>query len=926
MSSTTATTPSTTNVTSQIQPQQPTIGVVRAVNSGDSLIIQDLKTIDSPKQEYNLSHLTVPRLGFHGTNDKPATKDTPFAWESKEYLRKLCIGKKVHFYVDYVAPTGKKYITCYLESDLENSLNKQMISSGSASLFRSASGKENKKPEYLNLIQLESEAISKELGIHNKNPVAINNSIRPIHTLNSFDLFNKLKGKPLTAVVEQIRNASSYRVVIIPSFHSFTIQLSGVQCPGYKKDNSGTMQPEAYAVEAETFIMKNLLHRDVQLTLDTFDKQGNLYGTVHCLDRDVACELLKNGLGSYVAWSGSTRSAPDQVTLKSAEQAARDSRLRIWQNFSSTPSSTEPYPQEIHGKVVEIGNAGQIGIISDSKVEYKLALASVRVPNLSKSTDSENQLPKEKQQAIRFERYWAYEAKEWLRKRLIGQRVVAKLDFVRPTIKSEGVDLAEKPFYSIYLGKGNVSLGLVENGLAKLTEHKGADNRAVDYEALVTAETKAKKKNAGLFSNKDNAPVLNINDVSSDDKSLKAKAQKLLPHIRGIQLPAVVDYVFSAQRVKLFIEKESCLINFSLSGVRVPKRDENEVLSNQALAYSREHLHQHDVSIQIEDIDKGGNFIGNLFYGNKNFALSLVEMGFASVYDPMNRLVEGKAFSDAEEKAKSSRLNMWKNYDPEEEQRVANQAKQAEEEKLKQIKAETGKAIIRTIVSPCQLYIQFENSKTNEILDVLENLANDEGSAVAFSPKVGELVKYKSSADEKWYRAKLVAPSSADKVKLFLIDFGDSEEINQSQSSSRIRPLSAKLLALPPVATLVNLAYVKQSSNDDINLDAIDFLNDQFTGLSVAVDIAKEENGTNFVTLEDKQGMINSELLLNGLVKIDRNFGVKGNVANKLQEDENKAKKERKGVFRFGDVGSDDEDEFPRPGGFKGKGKGRGRK
>lgn len=60
---------------SQIQPQVPTIGVVRAVNSGDSLVIQDLKTADSPKVEYSLSHLTVPRLGYHGSNDKPPTKD-----------------------------------------------------------------------------------------------------------------------------------------------------------------------------------------------------------------------------------------------------------------------------------------------------------------------------------------------------------------------------------------------------------------------------------------------------------------------------------------------------------------------------------------------------------------------------------------------------------------------------------------------------------------------------------------------------------------------------------------------------------------------------------------------------------------------------------------------------------------------------------
>ncbi|GMQ09876.1 hypothetical protein CsSME_00053102 [Camellia sinensis var. sinensis] len=31
--------------------------------------------------------------------------DKPFAWESREYLRKLCIGKDVTFKVDYIVPS-----------------------------------------------------------------------------------------------------------------------------------------------------------------------------------------------------------------------------------------------------------------------------------------------------------------------------------------------------------------------------------------------------------------------------------------------------------------------------------------------------------------------------------------------------------------------------------------------------------------------------------------------------------------------------------------------------------------------------------------------------------------------------------------------------------------------------------------------------
>ncbi|KAK5582502.1 hypothetical protein RB653_004087 [Dictyostelium firmibasis] len=916
-------TQTTTNVQSQIQPQVPTFGIVRAVNSGDSLVIQDLKSADPPKVEYSLSHLTVPRLGYHGSNDKPPTKDLPFAWESREFLRSKCIGKKVQFFTDYTAPTGKKFISVYLVDDLENSLNKQMIEAGWASLYRSTTGKENKKPEYLNLIQLESEAISKELGIHNKNPIAINNSIRPIHTINSFDLFNKLKGKTLTAVVEQIRNAASYRVTITPSFHTFLVQLSGVQCPGYKKDNNNQMQPEPFALDAELFISKNLLHRDVKLTLDTFDKQGNLFGTVKCAERDVACELLKNGLGTYVPWSGATRSAPDQMLLKQSEETAKGQGLRVWNqattnssgSASNSSSSNEPYPKEIDGKVVDIGNNGTIGVLSDeNKKEYKVTLASIRVPMFTRPSDKEDKDSK-------FERYYAYEAKEWLRKRLIGQKVVAKLEFIRPAIAAS--NLPEKPYYSVFLGKGNVSLGLVEAGLARLTEHKGADNRAIDYEALITAENKAKKKHAGLYSNKDSAPSFNVNDVSSDDKNLKAKAQKILPHIRGIVLPAVVDYVFSAQRVKLFIEKESCMINLTMSGIRAPRREENEELSNQALGFSREHLHQHDVHIQIEDVDKGGNFIGTLIIGNKSFALSLVEMGFASIYDPMNRLNDFERFEDAENKAKASRLNIWKNYDPEEEQRVAKQKAAAEEEKKQQQKTETGEALIRAIVSPSEVYIQFVNNKTKDIESQLASLEiNNEESTIVAMPKVGDVVKFKSEHDNKWHRSKITSIADG-KIQVSLVDLGERESFPQSQSSTRIRNINHKLQTLPTLVTLVKLASCKNPSNDDIYNDAMDFMEKELLDLKVGVDIVREIEGTQHVLLSDKSGSINGELVRNGLVNVDRSTKLPS--VQQLQDEEQKAKSKRIGVWRFGDIDSDDDDDKPRSN-FKGKGGNKGGK
>eukprot|EP01133_Synstelium_polycarpum_P017470 gene17470-20845_t len=884
-------------------------GIVRSVNSGDSLLIQDIAhtgELLTTKQEVLLSALAVPRLGRPAMGDKPATKDDAFAWDSREFLRKKVIGKRVAYSIDYTNPNNSKhYVTAYLPDDLENSLNKQMIESGWATVFRS------KKPDPIYLA-LETEAASRELGVHNKNAIAITQSIRPSHTINSFDLFNKLKGKQLTAFVENIRNTKDFKCVILPSFHIVNVQLSGVQVAGYKGRD---VAPEPYVVDGENLVGNNVLHRDVTLTLDTFDKSGNLFGSIQVAGRDVGEELLKQGLGSFVPWSAAARPAPEQEALKKAELHAKTNNLRMWANHAqnsasgATGSSDGGYPDEVSGRVTDIGNSGQLTLTTDAKVEHKIALASIRVPNYTRPSDNEHTLPKEQQQTIKSERYWASESKEWLRKRLIGQKVTAKLDFVRPAISNGSTELPEKPFYSVYFGKGNVSLGLVEAGLARVTEHKGADNRSIDYEALILAENKAKSKNAGVFT-KGATPSLNINDCSSqDDKNLKAKASKLLPHIKSNSLQGVIDYVFSAGRFKIYVEKESCLINFSLSSIRVPKRGESaemDELSNTALLFSREALHQRDVIINIDDVDKGGNFIGTLIFANKNYALTLVEMGYASTYDPMRRL--DAQFGVAEERAKKQRLGVWKNYDPEAERRAAEERAAADEEK-RNAKSETQEVVVSSVASPTELYVR-PASSVNEVEELIKKLEIDnDAPAGAFNPAVGDLVTARFSADNKWYRAKVLSVEGKD-IRVMFYDYGNSE----TTTLSKLKPLASKYTSMPSISYPVTLAFLKATSNEDNNEDAMIALEEDVLGNTFNLIVHSKEEGKTHVVLQDDQGMVNAELLRRGLVKIDRSRRTQSPVYNTLVEEEAAAKKQRVGIWQFGDVGSDDEDDSGRGG------------
>ena len=64
-------------------------------------------------------------------------------------------------------------------------------------------------------------------------------------------------------------------------------------------------------------------------------------------------------------------------------------------------------------------------------------------------------------------------------------------------------------------------------------------------------------------------------------------------------MSAVVDYVLSGHRYKLLLPRESCAVAFALSGVRCPGK--GEPYSEQAIAFMRRKIMQHDVEVRGSD-------------------------------------------------------------------------------------------------------------------------------------------------------------------------------------------------------------------------------------------------------------------------------------------------------------------------------------
>ena len=66
------------------------------------------------------------------------------------------------------------------------------------------------------------------------------------------------------------------------------------------------------------------------------------------------------------------------------------------------------------------------------------------------------------------------------------------------------------------------------------------------------------------------------------------------------------------------------------------------------------------VEVEVEQCDKGGNFIGWLYYDGKNLSTSLVSEGLCKLLPQAERSVHAKELFDMEEKAKAARKKLWK--------------------------------------------------------------------------------------------------------------------------------------------------------------------------------------------------------------------------------------------------------------------------
>jgi staphylococcal nuclease domain-containing protein 1 len=221
------------------------------------------------------------------------------------------------------------------------------------------------------------------------------------------------------------------------------------------------------------------------------------------------------------------------------------------------------------------------------------------------------------------------------------------------------------------------------------------------------------------------------------------------------------------------------------------------------MAFVKDLILQREVEIEVEAIDKGGNFIGWLTVDNKNVSVELVEEGFAAAYVMQERGNYGRQVQAAEDNAKRRKIKRWENFvekaAEENDEEEANKKEEAGERKVNY-----EKVVVTEITAEGNVFAQHvdQGPKLEQLMkEIRQEFSTSPPLGGAYMPKRGDICAAKFDLDDQWYRAKVEKVTPNDCTVLY-IDYGNRATISKNKTAS----LPSSFSALPGFAKEYHLA------------------------------------------------------------------------------------------------------------------------
>lgn len=949
--------------------------VVKWVFSGDYLVLRDQPRGGPPPEYYvNLAYVQAPRFNRTPGEDGKTSVSEPYAWEAKEYLAKRLIGQEVVYRSEYTKSGGaqptssataggafggnanKEFGIIYLG---EENIVETMLSEGLLEVRRTKA----ESPVLQQLIDAEEAAKASGKG-------KWSSQAAPKHELlHEHPNPNQLKGKTLTGTVENVRNGGAIQVYLdlgveqgVHKYLNASIMVSGIRSPDKNRANESK-----FFDESKFFTESRLLNREVKVHIEKPERNSYL-STVLLGQNNLAEALLRQGMARCNDASISLTKAPEK--LRAAEKEAKSKRLRIWENYVDNRGDGPAEAYE--AKITEVisGDSMMAENLATGEVK-KIFLASIRLgapvdrerqrearaqeeaadaTKSSKGADNKKSSPQAAVEPPKvssvpriYDNPILYHARELLRKKLLGKKALVKVEYIQPKSDSypEKICCTVRP---VDQPKWNAAEALVSKGYASVTKFISDDSqRASNFDELLKAEQNATKAkdSKDKEKQKDFAP-LKVVDLCND----ATRAKQLFPFLSRTRKDAVVEFVFSASRFKMFLAKENnTLLNLVLAGVIVPR--EPEAIKNASTFAAKSLVHQRDVSIQIDSMDKKGNFIGWIFYKDEEtnkettLNLQLVKLGYGQVRESSTSGTLGD-LKTAESIAREKKLGLWLNYqEPKrrEDEPVAAQDvnETAEEETTATTNGNTGsktsankeadllknrKPVIVTTAQMKEKSVivsvqQVENGpKLEELLkqmrtELPQASGKKGGSGDGYTPTRGEIVAARFSADRQWYRARVLKVNSPDDIDIVFIDYGNADKVRARD----LGKLSPKFASQEAFAKDYALAFVEATTHDQdwVEESRRCLLESACDQVLMRVEYKDPITNQDAISLVDESTKtdIGKRLVENGLlIALKRRERKFIRTINDYINAEKTAKENRANMWQYGDFTADDAREF----------------
>mmetsp|Transcript_16672 Transcript_16672/g.38270 ORF Transcript_16672/g.38270 Transcript_16672/m.38270 type:complete len:435 (-) Transcript_16672:124-1428(-) len=421
-----------------------------------------------------------------------------------------------------------------------------------------------------------------------------------------------------------------------------------------------------------------------------------------------------------------------------------------------------------------------------------------------------------------------------------------------------------------------------------------------------------------------------VNDLSNPQKA-KAYSGSLM---RAGKLKGIVEYCFNGSRFKMLIPSENCYIMFAPNAVRVPQPSPPVGSTRQVKAaepfgdaskrHARLTVLQRTVEINCTDVTQGGVIVGSIFVGNganrKDYSVELVNAGLATV--DQRKIDYGEApkeLVDAQTAAQAKKVGIWS---------IAQAVETKAPKPAEKANNEVLSVRISEIRSGTHFFCHMNNSDAaKRIEDSMKLFTSNNGTEGApCEVKVNKVVAalFDDGSGKSWYRAKIVEKQAggAKAVVLFL-DHGNLATV---PVATHLRPLDPSLGTdqIPPAAKEATLALtISRPLSDDYGVDCARMFQSLCWGKDLQVcTTGRDESGKMAIIMFSDSGeSVNEQLVTAGLARVSKPSSVQALAANmvdgstviKLAADLNAAqavaRKSRAGMWRYGDVGDDDEEE-----------------